>query len=180
MIYLAISSISLFTFAEGQRPMAEMHGGCDNYKIDIKSELQAWKTTAPAPPAAVSGDTAPTIDIGKKLNLALAKHDAVKFLLLPEKTFPARAGASFAGLVKVAVPKDGTYRISLGEKLWVDVVDAATSKRVIANQFEMQTECHQIFKVVDFPLKANKSYILQISSSRLPQAEVLVSSAKYY
>ena len=155
--------LSLFA-AEMSKPMSKMNGGCNNYSISLSKEFVAWMQPA------VSG-TGADLPLGKRVQVALDDHAKVKLVVKPEKKFPS---GSKAGVFKLAVSEAGTYRISLGGKMWVDLVDAQ-GKVVPSDRFEMQTKCESIFKVVEYKLAAGGSYTVQISSSPANSADVLVT-----
>ena len=52
--------------------------------------------------------------------LALSPQDGVKFVRPPGKK--GLADGAFAGLVHFKVPATGSYRVSLSEAFWIDVV----------------------------------------------------------
>lgn len=152
------------------RPFSEMKGGCENYALDLKRDLSLWDESVVTLPANL--ETKP-LPMERRVELELGSQAETEFLIKPEKTFDMESPA-FAGVIKFAPPESGVYRISMGERVWLDVIELQTMKSVQANRFEMQTKCPKIFKTVEFVLDSGKEYALQISSSPKKNAQVLV------
>ncbi len=156
--------------AEKSRPMDQMHGDCGEYETPIQEELSAWDRGT----TKISANDAQPLPLLKRVSLALNESEQVKFLQKPEKTFPV-TGKSYAGIFTLSPGKKGNLRIAAGAKLWFDLVDKGSSKVIEAAEFEMQTGCSKIFKVVTFPVEGGRGYALQVSSSKTPQAEFIFS-----
>jgi hypothetical protein len=170
MLTLLLASASLLAlgetaFAETSRPMSEMHGGCENYKMNLKNEMALWEKQ-------------PVKELvpGAKTQLALEPQAMVKFLKDPQKKFTPQTEL-YAAVIRFHVPTSGTYRLSIGKKAWADVLDTAKMKIVPAATFEMQTKCDKIFKAVEFALEANKEYALQINGNAARTLDVLITKA---
>lgn len=148
--------LALSGCAQKSRPMGEMHGACDNYKMNMSEELAAWSQS-------------PFLrQPGEKAFLPLATKLTLK--LSPE-------GSAFAGRFPVRAEADGRMKISAGSKLWFDLVDTRTGQPVEAAEFEMQTGCEKIFKVVAFPVRKDATYTLQVSKSARADADFLLTGA---
>ncbi len=137
---------------------AGMSGDCGAFKTNIQQELKIWKS----PAVAADGQTA--LVTGKKLNFQLKPQASVKFPVAPEKIFN-EDNPGFAGVFNFTPVKSGVHQVALGKRAWLDVVEASTMQIVDAGQFEMQTKCDKLVKVMSYDLKAGKSYVLQINSS---------------
>jgi hypothetical protein len=182
------SSLFLLTLAfagvtaAASRPMNEMEGGCENFAMPLAKEMSLWDKSELRVQGAQDDKSTAILPAGRNISLSLYPQKKVVLPVKPEKDFAKKSETAFAGLASIQVPKDGTYRISLGSKVWLDLIaeeggDGAP-KVVPAANFEMQTGCAKIFKAVEYNLKAGKKYYLQISSSLSPSAQVLTSFVK--
>jgi len=161
--------------AEEHRPFNEMQGDCKNYSSTMQHELAIWNK--PSMDLTFSSDVTenpPLLPINSKTIIKLNPENKVAFLVKPTKSF-SNPDQSYAGIVKFQIEKSGTYYVSASDKVWFDVVDTKTKQKVAASQFEMQTHCNTMFKIVSFNLEANKNYVLQISSSTKEQTTFLLT-----
>lgn len=164
------------------RPMAEMEGGCENFAMPLKTEMALWEKSELRVQGAQDDRSTTTLPSGKKINLGLYPQKKVNLPVKPEKDFTPKGDLAFAGLATMEVKNDGLYRVALGSKVWLDLIEASvddsSAKIVSPVKFEMQTGCKKIFKAVEYNLKGGKKYFLQISSSREPTIQVLTSFVK--
>ena len=165
----------LFTAAsargEDHRPFSEMHGGCEQFKTPIQKDLSIWaKESVKLSPFPAKAN----IPLEKKVLLGPLSSSTDSLLVKPEKDF-RKGKKSYAGSASLRVPRNGVYRVSLGSKIWLDLVDNGNKNVLEANHFEMQTKCDRIFKVVEYRLERDRDYTLQVSSSLSDVAAILVS-----
>lgn len=159
--------------SQQKRPMAEMAGDCGDYQWNMQRELALADAEAiPAPVYIEPDDVAAPIELDRKLTLALFPTNDVRFLVEPERR--GKKAEEFAGIAKVRVAQDGTYRFSTVIAYWVEIV-TLDGKRVKSNKFEMQSQCKKVFKSAAFPLKANTDYWLQMSASRAKVTAMIVT-----
>ncbi len=156
---------------EKSRPMSEMHGNCTAFKTDLARELILWREKA------TKVTDADLLPLEKKVSLPLTLHSRVAYLVQPEKKVSGKK-KKYGGVFLFRVAKAGKYKVSAGAKLWFDVVDKTTGQWVDADEFEMQTGCDQILKVVTFTLKDQGLYALQVSGSASHGADFLVTPNK--
>ncbi len=159
--------------SQQKRPMSEMAGGCGDYQWNMQRELSI--ADGEAIPAAVyiePDDAAAPLELDHKLGLGLFPTNDVRFLVEPERR--GKKAEQFAGIAKVRVPQDGTYRFSTVIPYWVEVV-TLDGKRLKSNKFEMQSQCKKIFKSAAFALKANVDYWLQMSASRAKDTAIIIT-----
>jgi hypothetical protein len=169
---LAFSLVPLSSPAtEAVRPVAEMKGDCAAYKIPLTQEFKDWEL-GPTSLATDEGKKGTILPLGKRLKLMLEPAGKVKFAKPPEKG--GRAG--YGAIVPLRVANTGEYRISLGERAWVDVVEKE-GNRLEAASFEMQTGCDKIRKVVTYKLNGGRDYLLQVAGARGDSAELMISKS---
>lgn len=137
--------------------------------------VQQMTCTAPLP-AGLASWTKPvplasgaTLAVGTAARATLAKDAALA--VAPEK--PAPAG-SFAGTFRFTVARAGTYRVSLGGPVWIDVTRGA--KRMASTAHGHGEPCSAIKKKVDFTLSPG-TYTLQLSGSKTALVTVAVAPA---
>ncbi|MGE3262962.1 MAG: hypothetical protein AB7K68_14370 [Bacteriovoracia bacterium] len=176
LLFLVVSSTAFSMEKAQHRAFREMKGGCDRFQVPLQAEFAAWEKTAQVVQAAEATESAPALPIGNRIDLALSEQKKVKLAVQPQKVFATKA-KTYGGLAKFSVPNDGKYRVSLGGKIWVDLVEEEGGKIVPASHFEMQTGCKKIFKVVEFSLRAGVNYLVQISSNPAATAPLLLSES---
>jgi hypothetical protein len=147
-----------------------MAGGCDTYTWDMSREMAAWDQPGVSLPSlADDSSAAAPVLLGRRLDVSLHPLAKTTFAAPPERT-PA---GGYAGLVTVLVPADRVYRIAAGSPLWIDVVEG--TQPVASAKFEGRAGCAKVHKVVAFPLKAGRSYRVQLSGSEKPDVSILVT-----
>jgi len=118
---------------------------------EVPQLLAAGK--APASSSAVSPD--------RLYRLQLIPQSQVSFAAPPGKR-PSSDGA-YAGLATLSLDKPGSYRISLDQPAWVDVV--ANGAVIDARDFQGRRGCNAPHKIVAFELPAGTRLTLQFSAS---------------
>ena len=109
--------------------------------------------------------------------MVLGNENAFKFLINPRKKLPTKS-ESFAGVVLLKVPKSGLYKIAIGSRAWIDLVNLnEKNKPIEPHQFSMEMDCEKIVKAGEFELSTNKKYALQLSSSSQEKVLIMISSA---
>jgi hypothetical protein len=174
---LMVGTVTALLFAacsmQEKRSMEEMRGDCDNYQWDMRNEFALADGEAIATKVFTDADsTATPVPLNRKLALSLYPTNDVRFIVEPEKR--GKKADEFAGLTKVRVDGDGTYRFSTVIPYWVEIV-ASDGKRIKSNKFEMQSQCKKVFKSAAFPLKANTDYWLQMSASRAKDTAIIIT-----
>jgi hypothetical protein len=161
---------------EKHRPFSEMKGGCGSYAMPLQREFELWAKASKKVKSANAETPSILLPTENRVFLELIQQPKVRFITKPEKSFLEESKA-YGGMVQFQVESDGLYRVSLGSRVWFDIVDPKSKHVLDSVRFEMQTQCDQIVKVIEFDLKANKTYILQISSSPKNVASVLITQA---
>ena len=156
-----------------KRSMNEMRGDCDNYQWDMRNELTIADSNGVPTMVFTGVDAAATpVPLNRKLAISLLPTNEVSFVVEPEKR--GKKADEFAGLAKVRVDQDGTYRFSTVIPYWVEIA-SADGKRIKTNKFEMQSQCKKVFKSAAFPLKANTDYWLQMSASGDKDTAIIIT-----
>lgn len=161
------------------RPMSEMEGGCDNFKMPLATEMALWDKAELRVQGAQDDKSTTELPSNRKITLRLYPQKKVILPAKPENDF-SKGQTGFAGLATMEVKKDGLYHVALGSKVWLDLVEVeigetTMAKIIPATSFEMQTGCTKIFKAVEYKLQAGKKYLLQVSSSAAPSVQILTN-----
>jgi hypothetical protein len=137
---------------------AEEPSGCDKFKWNIDHARAVL--TAPDRTKLNSGSELTALP-STGVTLALVAPADAKLPTPPER---APKDGTFAGFAKItAVPKAGSYTISLSNGAWLDVVQDGHFLKPTA--FSGATDCEGIRKTVKFDLSA-APFVLQISGVR--------------
>lgn len=116
-----------------------------------------------------------------KATLTPGKAALVHLANTPDISFATRPGepgdnTSSGGMVSFTVPIAGTWQIMLGHRAWIDLLSNGTA--VISTGHHHGPACSGIGKIVEFPLRPDTTYTLQLSGSSKPDIEVMVAPAK--
>ncbi|MBC7839576.1 MAG: hypothetical protein H7Y39_13190 [Nitrospiraceae bacterium] len=79
----------------------------------------------------------------------------------------------FGGFVRLTVPKDGIYRISVDSTTWIEVIDG--NHPIERVRIAPRLRCGRIHKSLGFPLQREKSYWLELSGSTRPDVALLIT-----
>jgi hypothetical protein len=150
------------------RPIEEMRGSCADYAMNVRAELAAMDQ-APRPMKSLSTreEVSPITPGLQPLAITFANADLISRTVTPKRSGPS------AGLLPIAVSRDGRYRISADTALWIEVV--ASQERLEPQAFEMQTGCPTLFKAVVYELKAGQRYWVELSGN-VKTARILLSN----
>lgn len=168
---LAVLAQCETVMAQASRPIEEMRGNCDHYALDVRKELAAMEGVPRNLTALTERGAAPPISPSRQSLLVTLQHrESVTLVATPKPEGPN------AGLLALSVPEDGLYRISVGAAVWIEVVDGQA--QVEPTQFEMQTGCATLFKTIQYRLKKDVSYWLELSGATSTATIVLSSETK--
>jgi hypothetical protein len=174
-VFMLILFLSLFGarllmaegFAQASRPIEEMRGNCDHYALDVRKELAAMEGVPRNLTALTERGADPPISPSRQALLVTLLHrESVTLVATPKPEGPN------AGLLALSVPEDGLYRISAGSVVWIEIVHGQA--RVEPTQFEMQTGCAALFKTIQYRLKKDVGYWLELSGN-MPTATIILS-----
>jgi len=158
--------------ADERAPESDMQGGCDTYKWNMTREFNLlhatpWMLTAQQ----ARDDEARWTPLDRRLELTLAPQAQVRLLTQPGRSHDATS--SYAGLLKVIVPRTSTYRISANQRLWIEVV--GPDGVVKSSKFQMRTGCDKLVKSVAFALEPDVVYWVQLTGSPVPDPVLLIT-----
>jgi hypothetical protein len=157
---LLIAALFCPAFAQAGEP-----GGCDKFKWPLAHERSALSapTARLEPGATLAFDAAASVHL---VPLAEAKLE-----LAPERS--PKASPSYAGAIKLDAPASaGTFKVSLSESGWIDVVQDGRFVRPVA--VSGAPDCPGLRRSVKFPLAA-KPLTIQLSDVKSPDISLIVS-----
>jgi hypothetical protein len=160
------SSIVFLALLIGSPAFAQEPVGCDKFKWPLDRE----RALLASPSQMTSGG-----EMQKPLDAAvMVKLEPFADANLP--TAPSRAPKSpdtYAGFVRVsALQKSATYRITLSQGAWIDVVQ--DGREVKSTAFSEATGCDGIRKSVKFDLAA-APFIIEISGTTADAIAIVVT-----
>ncbi len=141
--------------------------GCDKFKWPLDKE-RATLTGTDLPKVA-SGDRVPW-SIPWATSLALVPFDNAKLPAPPERA--PKSTDTFAGFLHAAAPRSATYRITVSDAAWIDVVQNGQS--VKSSAFSGATGCDGVRKSVKFALTA-APFTIELSSVAASVIKIAVS-----
>jgi len=135
----------------------------------LPAAYAAWpdaRSIATATDATGLGSTA--FAVGEAVDITLHPDGEVAYLTLPKGEGEA---SSFGGMASFEVAQPGTYRVALGESVWVDVVRDGKPAEAIA--FGRGEDCSPVRKRVEFALTPGP-HVLEISGSTTTGMRLMV------
>lgn len=147
-------------------------GECAQFSWDMARELELMRGAPVAVATLAAADPeARLAPLEQRLGLALLPSRRVKLLVVPRRE---PAADSYAGILRLRVPRSGGYRVSASQRLWIEVVGPAGV--VKSSRFAMQAGCEALRKSVAFPLEAETDYWIELSGSPTPDPDLLVTA----
>jgi hypothetical protein len=142
------------------------------FKWDIHQEHALFVGTAKPATASTSAAAPTSVTLGALYQIKLWPAESVSYDLPPGKKMLTEG--TFAGLVAFHVPATGAYRVALDAPFWIDVV--ANHQLVGTKDFGGPQNCPGgPRKLVEFNLKADTNYLLQISGASAEQVKVAIT-----
>jgi hypothetical protein len=158
--------VALTLLASAPAFAAEEPSGCDKFKWNI-DHARAALTAADR--AKLNSGSELTALPATAVTIALVAPADAKLPTPPER---APKDGTFAGFAKFpAVPKAGSYTVSLSNGAWIDLVQDGHFLKPTA--FSGATDCEGIRKTVKFELTA-APFVLQISGVRENSLSVVI------
>jgi hypothetical protein len=138
---------------------------CAAFSWNISHERGLFATSGQTLVAGNSAVSAPRVEAERLYELQLVPQTQVKFASPPgkSKSTPESTHNLYAGLAQVRVSQPGTYRISLDQPSWIDVL--TDGKAIASSDFQGRSGCRSPHKIVQFALPAGKQLLLQFSGA---------------
>jgi hypothetical protein len=115
----------------------------------------------------------PLIPMVQRVNVSLLPVREVALKQIRSRRMDGSTGA-FAGLLAFMVPRDGVYRISLGARTWITVLESEREVPRVRPMHRLH-RCGGIHKSNEFELKKGNMYWIELSGSEVPTIPLLIS-----
>ena len=143
----------------------------------LSPELQAVVAAMNGPESRIDAlpqqEKTPAVEPGiYKLEVALRPLSEVA--LVGKESKPSQNVENlFGGFVRLTVPKDGLYRISIDSILWIEVLDGGTLIERVRTIPRLR--CGRIQKSLGFPLQRERYYWVEMSESKRADVGLLIT-----
>jgi hypothetical protein len=144
---------------------------CASFHWDVSRERAVFATRPEALKPGTKPAGAPFVLTDHLYDWMLLPQQSVEFAVTPGRRQPADGAR--AGLARLKVSASGTYRISLDQGLWIDIV--ADSKAIPSKDFQDGPDCRAPHKIVEFDLPAAKELLIQLSGVATSQVRVAIT-----
>jgi hypothetical protein len=146
---------------------------CDAFTWNVTHERQLFSQDPQTLPAGRTPAAAPALGLDRLYELELSAQPEITFAVPPGKKWPKEA--TYAGLATLTVPTAGSYRISLDQAAWIDVV--ANGAPLTARDFQGRPGCSAPHKIVEFALPASTPLTIQFSGGVVSLLRVTLTRA---
>ena len=154
--------------------MKGLAGGCDSFAWDVSHELDVLGQPAKSLTAGTDGKKPVRLELDQHYSVRLVPQSTVHFAAEPGK--PASDPAARGGVLSFHTPKAGRYRISLSTSHWLDLIDGGLI--VVSSDFQGQSSCEKVHKIVQFELSGNRDFVLQLSGAPDARVELAITQVK--
>lgn len=150
------------------------HGGhgmqnCPKEAAPLPDALKGWTGPTSVTAAATAGELdGVKLTAGKAVAAQLRSTADMHYAVRPEQP---GGKVSSGGMFAFDVPAAGTYRVMLGSRAWLDVVQ--DGKTIVSSGHNRGPACSGIGKMVDFPLVAGRA-VIEVSGSGKPDMTLMV------
>jgi hypothetical protein len=134
---------------------------CAKFSWNVDKERALFGGTPLAIAAGHDAASAPRLEPDRLYQLQLAAAGQVTLALPPGKK-PA-SDSSDAGLARLSLQQAGSYRISVDQSVWIDIV--ADGKMLDSADFQGRAGCLTPHKIVQYSLPAGHELLLQLSGA---------------
>jgi hypothetical protein len=176
-LLLALAGVAVAVAA--QRAIADQDDPCAGFSWNVARERALF---AAAPQSIAAGrelKSTPLLAPDRLYELQLGKQGQVTMPLAPGRKSVGDAGydghARYAGLARLQLPRAGSYRISLDQPAWIDLL--ADGKMLDSSGFQGRPGCVAPHKIVQFTLPAGPELVLQFSAATIPRLRVTITHA---
>ena len=151
---------------------AQAQDGCTDFKWDVSKERALFAGPPTVMQAGTDVKSAPIVLPNRLYQLALAPQSSVNFSVRQGKKTDDNA---HAGLAILRISAAGNYRVAVDLPVWIDVI--TTDAVVQPTDFQGQHDCAAPRKIVEFPLRGTKPFLLQLSGAAIGQLLITVTPA---
>lgn len=150
---------------------AEASDPCQTAGWDMREELNTFRGSSIAIEAGESTPSAPVIITGRLYRVTLGLQTNVQFERAPAK--PPQGTQTHAGVLRLNVPREGVYRITVDSPIWIDLL--AQSAPLQTTRFSGWHGCASFRKSLEYALKPGDAITLQLNHSAQGTVRVLIT-----
>jgi len=164
-----LAAIVMTAIASGSGAAAE--DPCATFSWDVTRERALFTM---APESALAGrevSPAPLLMLERLYELRLAPQGVVTYAVSPQKQRPV--AEDFGGLAHLKFDRPGTYRVSLDQGLWIDLV--ADGKLIASSDFQGNPGCRAPHKIMQYVLPAGQDVLLQLSGGHDGRVRITIT-----
>lgn len=145
---------------------------CATFTWDVGQVRALFASAAQSIRAGHDSASAPLLAADQLYQLQLAPQGQVVMLLPPGKT--AKFADTYAGLARLQLARAGSYRVSIDQGAWIDVVD--DGRMIDSSDFQGRPGCSAPHKIVQYLLPAAHELVLQVSGSAAPHLHLTITA----
>lgn len=131
--------------------------------VPVPADWAGWESPVEAPENGA-------ISAGKAWNFTLAPVAEVTLTGFDGKELPE---GSMGAVLTFIAPQDGTYLITVGDPMWIDVI--GPDGVVESSAHGHGPDCSGIGKIVHFPLKAG-TYRVELSAAQVGASRLMIKA----
>jgi hypothetical protein len=134
---------------------------CAKFSWNVEHERALFAAAPQAIAAGHDAASAPQLEPDRLYQLQLAAAAQVTLALPAGKK--TAADSSYAGLARLSLRQPGSYRVSVDQSVWIDIV--ADGKMIESADFQGRPGCLAPHKIVQYSLPAGRELLLQLSGA---------------
>jgi hypothetical protein len=145
---------------------------CAAFTWDVAHVRALFASAAQSIGAGRDPASAPLLAADRLYQLQLAPQLQVAMLLPPGKK--AQLADTYSGLARLQLARPGSYRVSIDQGAWIDVVE--DGRMIDSSDFQGRPGCSAPHKIVQYLLPAAHELLLQISGAAAPQLRLAITA----
>lgn len=161
--------------APGREPVVPPAMSCESLAPELEPERSAWLAPSANLAGAADAASARAVVTLVRTRLKLQPQASLKPVAL------ARAEAnppnSFGGLMAFSPGRGGVFRVSTGERVWVELIDRATGVPLAPISSDKRLRCFGVSKALLFEISPARDYLLQITAATGSELDLLIAQA---
>jgi hypothetical protein len=146
---------------------------CAKFSWNVEHERALFAAAPQAIAAGHDAASAPRLEPDRLYQLQLAAAGQVMLALPPGKK---PGDASYAGLARLSLQQPGSYRVSVDQSVWIDIV--ADGKMIDSADFQGRPGCLAPHKMVQYSLPAGRELLLQLSGAPSAGVRLTITAAR--
>ena len=172
LLLVVVPVVSLAEMETGRHPSEQAE--CYALPESLQTIVEAMSKPGENVRALAARDKlTPLIPMVQRVDVTLLPVGEVSLKEVRSRRMDGSSGP-FAGLLAFMVPRDGVYRISLGARTWITVLESEREVPRVRPVHRLH-RCGRIHKSNEFELKKGNMYWIELSGSDVPTIPLLIS-----